>query len=104
MALSLGVSVGEKLFVGDSVVIVRATFSTPKTKIIQVSVDDGPVVQLTELSSVKLLPEVRAFVGKGPRQSRGGYRIAFDAPRHIRIHRRRGEQGEKLSGHEAPLV
>ena len=80
MALSIGVSVGGMVFVGDSVVTVRATVSTPETDIIEVSVDDGPVVQLTELRTVELLPEVRAFVGKGPRQSHGAYRIAFEVP------------------------
>ena len=102
MALSIGVSVGGKVFVGDSVVTVRATVSTPETDIIEVSVDDGPVVQLTELSSVELLPEVRAFVGKGPRQAHGKYRIAFQAPHRIFINRHPGEEGEKLPGHESP--
>jgi hypothetical protein len=101
MALSIGVSAGDKVFVGDSIVTVRATLSTPKTDIIEVSVDDGPVVQLTELSTEELLPEVRAFVGRSPRQSRGAYRIAFKAPRRILINRRPGEQGERLPGHEA---
>jgi hypothetical protein len=35
MALSIGVSVGGKVFVGDSVVTVRAIVSTPKTDIIR---------------------------------------------------------------------
>ena len=71
MALSIGVSVGGKVSVGDSVVAVRATVSTPETDIIEVSVDDGLVVQLTELGAVELLPEVRASVGKSPSQSHG---------------------------------
>ena len=91
MALSIGVSVGGKVFVGDSVVTVRATVSTPETDIIEVSVDDGPVVQLTELRTVELLPGVRVFVGKSPRESQ--VHIAFDAPRRILINRRPGEQG-----------
>lgn len=91
MALSIGVSVGAKVLVGGRTVTVRSTASTPETDIIGVCVDDGPVVQLTELRSVELLPEVRAFVGKGPNQSHGAYRIAFEAPRRILISRRPGE-------------
>jgi hypothetical protein len=94
MALSIGVSVGRKVFIGDSVVTVHATVSSPETDIIEVSVDDGPLVQLTEWRTVELLPEVRAFVGKGPRQSHGGYRIAFETPRRIMFVS--GEQGEGL--------
>ena len=98
MALSIGVSVGGKVFVGDSVVTVRATISTPDTDIIEVSVDDGPVVQLTELRSVELLPEVRAFVGKGQGQSQGAYRIAFVASHQIRIKRYPSERGGEAGG------
>jgi hypothetical protein len=98
MALSIDVSVGGKVSVCDSVVTVRMTVSTPETDIIEVSVDDGPVVQLTELRTVELLPEVRAFVGKGPRQSHGAYRIAFEAHRPILINNRPGDQGERAAG------
>jgi len=85
------------VFVGDSVVTVRATVSTPETDIIEVSVDDGPVVQLTELRPVELLPEVQAFVGEG-RQSRGAYRIAFQAPLRILINRSSRRAGLEAAG------
>ena len=104
MPLSLGVSVGSKVYVGDSVVTVRATFSTRETDIIEVSVDDGPVVQLTELRAEELLPEVRAFVGKSPKQAHHRYRIAFQAPLRIPINRRPVEQGNGDEDEEGDAV
>jgi len=84
MALSLGVSVGDKIAVGDSVVEVRAIHA-PKTMV--VSVDSGAAITVSDNKAhpVEILPGVRTFVGVGPGKHSSGSRLAFEAPKTIPI-------------------
>lgn len=84
MALSLGVSVGDKIAVGNSVVEVRA-IRFPKT--IVVSVDGGKEITVDDnlAHSVEILPKVRVYVGVGSGKHGSANRLAFDAPKTIPI-------------------
>ncbi len=84
MALSLGVSVGDKIAVGDSVVEVRAIHA-PKTMVI--SVNGGKEIKVSDdkVHPVEILPGVRTFVGIGPGKHSSANRLAFEAPKAIHI-------------------
>jgi hypothetical protein len=86
MALSIGVSCGDRINVGDHTLEVKGVSGFVEMVVI-VSVDGAPGVVLTERSSAELFPGVKVFVGRGKTQSNGTYRLAFEATRTIRINR-----------------
>jgi hypothetical protein len=94
MALSLGVSEGSQIRVGTNIVTVHATRATPGTLVISVSVDGGPIIDLDELHKVALLPDVDVFVGRDPERNKQSFRLAFIAPKHIRIDRLQGPEAK----------
>src|ERR1035441_6612576 len=93
MPLSLGVSVGDKIAVGDSVIEVRAT-TVPKR--ITISVNGGKEITVddNETHPVEILPDVQVFVGVGPGKHSTANRLAFKAPRVIPIYRISEEDAE----------
>ena len=80
MPLSLGVSVGDKIAVGDSVIEVRAT-ALPQRIIISVNGGKEITVDDNEAHPVEILPDVQVFVGIGPGKHSTANRLAFKAPR-----------------------
>lgn len=86
MALSIGVRFNQKIKVGDSLLQVVSVDKEQGT-IIGLSVNGGPAIYVTEYERVEVLPEV--FVSCG--QPHSAYplddRLAFEAPRRIRIER-----------------
>jgi sRNA-binding carbon storage regulator CsrA len=84
MPLSLGVSVGDRIEVGDSIVKVKAI---KNHKLIIVSVNGGPDISVNDnnADAVEILPDVRLFTGLDRDGARS--RLAFDAPRSIKITR-----------------
>jgi hypothetical protein len=85
MALSIGVSVGDKLAVGGSVVEVRA-IHFPKAMILLVNGGKPITVDDNKVHPVEILPGVRAFVGVGTGKHSTAYRLAFEALKSIPIH------------------
>lgn len=59
--------------------------SISSPNLIVVSVDGGRDIVVSELSKTEILPRVFVFAGVG--QKGGTNRLAFDAPREIRISR-----------------
>lgn len=94
MALSIGVSVGDKINIGGREVAVKAV-SAPN--LIVVSVDGGEDIVLSEDRRKEIMPQVFAQVGVGQRGNTT--RIAFEAPRSISIKRMgsewRGADGDQ---------
>ena len=86
MALSIGISCGDRISIDGHVLEVKDVSGFVEMVVI-VSVDGAPSVVLTEQPSVELIPGVNVFVGRGTTQSKGSYRLAFEAPRSIRINR-----------------
>jgi len=82
MALSIGVSVGSKIDVGGHLLQVK---EIAPHNLIVISIDKGEDMVISELSRTEILPTVFVFVGVG--QSGGGNRLAFEAPKTIRINR-----------------
>lgn len=82
MPLSIGVGVGSKIGVGQHTVSVRALVHP---RLIVIAVDNGPDIVVTDRESVEILPEVKVQTGVGA--SGGSNRLAFTAPREIRISR-----------------
>jgi hypothetical protein len=76
--LSIGVSVGSRIDVGGHQVKVK---SLTHPNIIVVTVDNGPELVISEDKTVEILPDVKVQSGIG------GNRLAFHAPRRIRISR-----------------
>lgn len=83
MALSIGVSAGSKIDVGNHCVQVK-TVVHPTLFIL--NVDGGEDITVTDKERVKILPEVYVFAGVGG--AGVGNRLAFEAPRSIAINRR----------------
>lgn len=84
MALSIGVRKGSKIKVGECMLEVLAL---PETNQITVSFD-GKQHTLTDEERILLAPDVYASVGKTDASLGVHYsRIAFEAPRRIRIER-----------------
>lgn len=85
MALSLAVAAGSRIQVGESILTV---LRTARGRHIQIDVD-GKEFYLTDQERVKILPEV--FVSYGSPYAElsefQGLRIAFEAPRSIKITR-----------------
>ncbi len=82
LALSIGVSVGSKIEIGGHILEVK---SLAYPNLILVSVDHQPDLVISDFDSKEILPDVMVQVGVG--QGGGGNRLAFTAPRHIRISR-----------------
>ncbi|MFY9724638.1 MAG: hypothetical protein WB579_00530 [Bryobacteraceae bacterium] len=82
MALSLGVKKGSKILVGDHCVQVK---NMVPPDMIVISVDDGEEVLVSDQYKSQILPDVLVFSGIG--QNGGGNRLAFDAPKSIKIKR-----------------
>jgi 5-methylcytosine-specific restriction protein A len=101
MALSIGVSAGDKIAVGDSVVEVRAT-NLPKRIIISVNGGEEITVDENETHPVEILPDVQVFVGVGPGKHSTANRLAFKAPRVIPIHRISEEDTEPETSASTP--
>lgn len=91
MALSIGVSVGSRIDVDGHSVVVK-TLSQPN--LIVVSVDNGPDVVISDQAGTEILPTVFVFSGVGA--NGGTNRLAFEAPRAIRISRVEGERDAAL--------
>ena len=86
MALSIGVLCGDRIDIDGHILEVKHA-SELAGMVVIVSVDGAPSVVLNEQSNVELIPGVKVFVGRGKTQSKGTYRLAFEAPRSIRINR-----------------
>jgi hypothetical protein len=86
MALSLGVSRGDRIDVGGHILEVKEVWGFVEM-VIRVSLDGAPAVVVIEQSPLELIPGVSVFVGRGKTQSKGSYRLAFEAPLSIRINR-----------------
>lgn len=82
MALSIGVSVGSKIDIGGRLLTVKAM---AQPNLIVVSVDRGQDIVVSDLSRTEILPNVFVFAGVG--RGGGGNRLAFEAPKSIRISR-----------------
>jgi sRNA-binding carbon storage regulator CsrA len=82
MALSLGIKVGSLIHVGEHAVKVLSV----SADIIEISVDGGSPVLVTEQKREKILDEVYVSLGVGSTGT--GSRLAFDAPRSIPITRK----------------
>lgn len=83
MALSLGVSVGDKIMVGK-VPITILSIASPN--IIGLDVG-GQTFFVSDAERVEILPEVWVQSGLPERRFRSESRLAFEAPREIRIER-----------------
>jgi sRNA-binding carbon storage regulator CsrA len=77
--------------VGDHTVEVRAIV---RSTIIIISVDGEHDLTISDNESVEILPNVRVFAGVG--RGGTGNRLAFDAPKEVKIHRLGGESDEVL--------
>lgn len=85
MALSIGVSVGSKIDIAGHTLQVKSI--TPPNLIV-VAIDNQQEHVLSDQSRVQILPDVWAFTGIGQNGAgMTGNRIAFEAPRSIRISR-----------------
>ena len=84
MALSLGVSVGDRISVGTSIVKVRA-IKNPELFVITVNGGPNLSVNADKTHAVEILPGVRVFIGLGKNGNQN--RLAFDAPKAVPIRR-----------------
>jgi hypothetical protein len=78
VALSIGVGVGSRIDVGGHVVQVK---SLVHPNVVVITVDRGAEVVISEGQVVEILPGVKVQSGLG------GNRLAFHAPKSIRISR-----------------
>lgn len=85
MALSIGVSVGSKIDVGNHRVKVKAILGPT---LFLINVDGGEDITISDKERVKILEDVYVFAGVGG--GGVGNRLAFEAPRSIPIHRKEG--------------
>lgn len=89
MALSIGVSTGSRISLGNHVLKVEDVVN-PTT--IVVSVDGGKEVTVTDQQQTEVAPNVHVFAGVGGRDKGGsGTRLAFNAPKEIEIRRLESE-------------
>ena len=77
MALSIGVSVGSRVDIGGHILQVKAL---PAPSVAVVTVDRGDEILLSDGKAVEILPHVKVQTGPGNR-------LAFQAPKSIRISR-----------------
>ena len=80
MALSIGVSVGSRIGVDGHLLQVKAL---RHQNLIVVSVDKGKDVMVNDREGTEILPFVFVFCGAAAEGE--GNRLAFDAPKSIRI-------------------
>lgn len=80
--MSIGVSVGSRIAIGNNVLEVRAL---AHPNLIVIGVDDGPDIVISEEARKEVLPEVFVQTGVGPTGT--GNRLAITAPKVIRISR-----------------
>ena len=88
MALSLGVRKGDHIKVGATMIeVVRVE----DDNIIGLYVAGQPLIYVSDTEKTEILPDVWVFCGSTTRQQYDGYsRLAFEAPREIRIERVKG--------------
>lgn len=88
MALSLGVSRGDKLDIGDHMVTI---LEIPHTQRLHLSCGDR-TYEITDCERVQVLPQVYISIGKAarvvPQANPREARLAIEAPREIAITRR----------------
>jgi hypothetical protein len=84
MALSIGVHVGSRIKVGQKVLTVHEII---RPDAVSVSVDDGPQFILSDQYSTEIAPEVRVFCGMARNSEHQASRLAFEAPRSVKINR-----------------
>jgi hypothetical protein len=83
VALSIGVRVGTKIDIAGHIVQVKGIVDT---SLIVVTVDGGPDMRVSDKERITILPDVYVFVG-GRGQGHQDHRLAFEAPKLIRISR-----------------
>jgi hypothetical protein len=86
MALSIGVGVGSRIDIGGHLLQVKALVAP---NIVVVTIDQGQEIMVSEEKAVELLPNVKVQTGVG------GNRLAFHAPKSIRISRVEHPKGER---------
>ena len=86
MALSIGVGVGSRIDIGGHLLVVKALV---QPNVVVVTVDRGEEIVISEGKSVEILPDVKVQAGVG------GNRLAFHAPKSIRISRIETQKGER---------
>jgi hypothetical protein len=85
MALSIGVSAGDRINVGGHRVRVKAIVNP---MLIVLKVDDDKEFLISDKENTEILPDVRVFAGIGRRSV--GNRLGFIAPKRIAIVRDEG--------------
>jgi sRNA-binding carbon storage regulator CsrA len=85
-ALSIGVSVGSRIDIGGHMLVVKALVAP---NVVVVTIDRGEEILISEGKSVEILPGVKVQSGVG------GNRLAFHAPKSIRISRIESAKGER---------
>lgn len=87
MALSMGVSVGSKIIIGNGVADERMMRILDTTNgIVNLQMDDGKKFIITDFERTEILPNV--FVSLGMKKGEtSNTRLAFEAPREIQITR-----------------
>lgn len=83
MALSIGAGAGDRIRVGEDILHVREVH--PSTIVICKN-DDAPVL-ITEDAKVDIIRSVFIFKGISPASTKVSSRLAFEAPKSIRIER-----------------
>lgn len=86
MALSLGVRQGSKIRIGSDLLQVVRVINDGDI-VLGVSVNEGPVRYVSEYEREEILPQVFVQLGKPHSLYPRDHRLAFEAPRSIRIER-----------------
>jgi hypothetical protein len=82
LALTLGVRVGHKIQVGEHMVEVKKVHSTT---LMTLTIDGESDVQVSDQSRKEIVPSVHVFTGS--KEGETGYRLAFEAPKSVKISR-----------------
>jgi sRNA-binding carbon storage regulator CsrA len=82
--LSLGVSVGSRIKIGDNTVKVT---SIEDPNIVGLQLDGGKVVYVSDVETVEVFPDVFIQSGRRERKLDKSTRIGIEAPKAIRIER-----------------
>lgn len=87
MALILGVSTGDKIYIGDTPVSILE--AKPMADTMTMAVEEGPSFEISDQESTEILPTVFLSVGRSKKQDAGGEkvipRVVIEAPREIVI-------------------
>lgn len=83
MALSIGVIRGSEIRIGDSLLLVGSISQT----VVLVTVDGGASIPITDRERKEILPDVFLSLGKIVGAGGGNTRLAFEAPKSIKIKR-----------------